>query len=106
MNISLLKIQKLPHCKTIGNSCQVYNIKWASSRENLSAKASFKPGFLATETSYKIEISSVASLHMILSKKRITKALTRLRRCAGWSVPVLFAEPRRQVISHCGPNDL
>ena len=28
---------------------------------------------------------------MILSKKRITKVLIRLRGCAGWSAPVLFA---------------
>ena len=28
---------------------------------------------------------------MILFKKRITKALIRLRGCAGWSAPVLFA---------------
>ena len=48
---------------------------WVLSRENLS------PGFptkrvsnqsSATETSKKIKISAVASLHMILSKKRIT----------------------------------
>ena len=40
---------------------------------------------------------------MQLSKKRITKALIRLRGCAGWSVPVLFANPRRQVFSRRGP---
>ena len=40
---------------------------------------------------------------MILSKKRITKALIRLLRCAGWSAPVLFANPRRQVFSRRGP---
>ena len=34
---------------------------------------------------------------MILSKKRITKALISLRRCAGWSAPLLIANPRRQV---------
>ena len=42
---------------------------------------------------------------MILSKKRITKALIRLRGCAGWSAPVLFAKPRRQVFTRCGPNN-
>ena len=31
---------------------------------------------------------------MILSKYRITKALIRLRGCAGWSVHVLFAIPK------------
>ena len=35
--------------------------------------------------------------------KRITKALIRLRGCAGWSAPVLFANPRRQVFSRRGP---
>ena len=33
---------------------------------------------------------------MVLSKKQITKALNRLRRCAGWSVPLLFPILRRQ----------
>ena len=39
---------------------------------------------------------------MILSYKRITKALIRLRGCAGWSAPLLFADPRRQVFSRRG----
>ena len=40
---------------------------------------------------------------MVLSKKRITKALIRLRGRAGWSAPVLFANPRRQVFLRRGP---
>ena len=40
---------------------------------------------------------------MILSKKGITKALISLRGCAGWSAPVLYAYPRRQIFSCCGP---
>ena len=43
---------------------------------------------------------------MILSKKRITKALISLRGCAGWSAPVLFANPQRQVFSRRGPNHI
>ena len=43
---------------------------------------------------------------MVLSKTRITKALIRLRGCAGWSAPVLFATPRRQVFSRQGPANL
>ena len=66
-------------------------------------KARLKPVSSATETSWKIEISPIASLHMILFIKRITKALIRLRGCAGWSAPVLFANPRRQVFSRRGP---
>ena len=65
--------------------------------------ASFKPVSTATETSYKTEIPLVASLNMVLSKTRITKALIRLRGCAGWSAPVLFANPRKQVFSRRGP---
>ena len=34
---------------------------------------------------------------MIHSKKRITKALIRLRGCSGWSAAVLFANYQRQV---------
>ena len=47
----------------------------------------------ATETSKKIEISLVASIEMILSTKRITKALISLHRCAGWSAQLLIAPP-------------
>ena len=73
---------------------------------SISNKARFKPVSSATETetSRNIENSPVASLHiMILSKKRITKALIRLRGCASWSVAVLFANHRRQVFSRRGP---
>ena len=72
----------------------------------ISDKARFKSFTSATETSYKIEISPLASLHMSLSKKRITKALIRLRGCAGWSVPVFFPNPRRQFFSRCGPYNI
>ena len=40
---------------------------------------------------------------MILSYKRIRKALIRLCWCSGWSVPLLSANPWRQVFSHRGP---
>ena len=38
---------------------------------------------------------------MILSNKQITKALISLRVCAGWSVPLLFANHRRQYRVSC-----
>ena len=49
--------------------------------------------------------SDLASFNMILSNKRITKALIRLCGSAGWSVPLLFAKPWRQNFSHWGPVD-
>ena len=70
----------------------------------ISDKASSKPVSSATETTQKNEILLVASLDMLLSKTRITKALIRLHGCAGWSAPVLFANPSRQVFSRQGPN--
>ena len=42
-------------------------------------KVRFKPVCLVTETNKKIEISLVESLDIILSKKRIAKALIRVR---------------------------
>ena len=62
----------------------------------VSEKASFKPVSSATQTGYEIEILLVASLHTILSTKRVTKALIRLRGCAGWSAPVLFVTPENR----------
>ena len=70
----------------------------------VSIKAGFKPVSSATETSWKIEILPVARLNMVLSKKRITKALIRLHGCTGWSAPVLFSNPRRQAFSRQCPN--
>ena len=58
----------------------------------------------ATETRWKIEISLEASLDMILSNQRITKALIRLCGCAGWSAPLLITNHQRQVFSRRGPN--
>ena len=45
----------------------------------------------------------VAGTDMIHSNKRITKALIRLRGCAGWSAHLLFTNLRRQVFSRRGP---
>ena len=42
----------------------------------------------------KLKILPVASLDMILSKKGIKKVLISLLRCAGWSAPLLFANPK------------
>ena len=75
---------------------------WASSREKKVFEVSEKASLL----SWKIEISPVASLHMILSTKLITKAFIRQLGCIGWSAPVLFANPQKQVFSRLGPFGL
>ena len=53
----------------------------------------FKPACNAKlqRPTWKIENLLVARLDMVLSNKRITKAQIRLRGCAGWSAPLLFA---------------
>ena len=43
------------------------------------------------------------SRDMILSNKQITKALIRLLGCTGWSAPLFFANPGRQLFSRRGP---
>ena len=63
----------------------------------VSDEVILKPVCSATETSKKIEISLVGSLDIILSKKRIAKALIKLRGYAGWSAHLMFANPRRLV---------
>ena len=68
----------------------------------VSDKARLKPDSSATET-LNIEISPIASSDMMRSNKRITKTLIRLRGCAGWSAPLLFANRRRQVFSRRDP---
>ena len=50
-----------------------------------------KPAYSAIETGQSLEISAIASRGIILSRRRTTKALIRLRGCAGWSAPLLFA---------------
>ena len=60
----------------------------------VSEKWRFKPSCSGTEISYKIEISLVASLDMILFNQQITKMLISLRGCTGWSAPLLLESPK------------
>ena len=46
-------------------------------------QARHKPACAATEASESLEISAIESRDIILSKQRTTKALIRLRGCAG-----------------------
>ena len=69
--------------------------KWATPFENLSFEVCdhvrLKPACSATEASWSLEIFGLASIDIILFRQRTTKVLIRLRRCAGWSAPLLFA---------------
>ena len=70
----------------------VKRINWAPSGSLRGCDRSrLKPACLATETSYSLEISDLASIGIILPRQWKTKALIRLRGCTGWSSPLLFA---------------
>ena len=54
-------------------------------------KVRLKPASAATEASYRLEISDIEIRGIILPRQWTTKALIKLRRCKGWSAPLLFA---------------
>ena len=80
---------------------------WAPSNENVSSgvcdQLRFKPACAATETSQNLEILDLETRDIILSKEQTTKALIRLRGCAGWSAPLLFAYGIRHIFAWPGP---
>ena len=45
----------------------------------------------ATEASWSLELSDIETRYIMLSRQWTTKALIRLRGCACWSAPLLFA---------------
>ena len=57
----------------------------------ISDQVRLKPACSAKKASYSLEIVHVASIGIILSRQQTTKALIRLRCCADWSAPLLFA---------------
>ena len=50
-----------------------------------------KPACAAIEARKRLKNSDMETRSIILSRQRTTKALVRLRGCAGWSAPLLFA---------------
>ena len=76
---------------------------WASLRENLFLGSPTKCDSTQSTWLQRLARKSKFCLNMVLSKQRITKVLIRLRGCAGWSAPVLFANPQRLVFSRRGP---
>ena len=81
---------------------------WASLRDNLSLgfpKRSYpnQPAQLQRLPRKKNGNFASIKFDMILSNKHITKALIRLRGCAGWSAPLLFTNHQRPVFLRRGP---
>ena len=50
-----------------------------------------KPACSITEVSQSHEIAHIETKAIVLFRQRTTKALIRLRSCAGWSAPLLFS---------------
>ena len=72
--------------------------KWGSSRETLSS--GYPTKHVSNQASQLHRLARKLKFHLQqVYIQRITKALIRLRGCAGWSAPALFANPRRQVFS-------
>ena len=63
----------------------------------VSDQVRVKPAYSATETSYRLEILTIASGGVIPSRQRTTKAMIRRRGCASWSAPLLFAYGKNRV---------
>ena len=89
---------------TLSSSC--FNTIWATSCENVSSgicdQLRFKPAYSASEAILRLEILDIETRGIILSRQRTTKALIRLRGCAGWSAPLFFAYGIRHVFAWRG----
>ena len=66
----------------------------------ISDKVSFKPDSSASETSWKIEISPVASLHMILPKMQITKGTDQTARMCRLVCDCVVSKTHEDRFSH------
>ena len=78
--------------------------KWATTRHIVSSGVSDTNRPAQPQKLASLEISAIESKDIILSKQRTTKALIRLRGCAGWSAPLLFAYDIRHIFSWPGSN--
>ena len=78
------------HTPTFEEDLSFMFYNWASSRENLSSGFAIRVDSNRPAQLQEL-ISDIETRGIILSMKRTTKVLIRLRRCAGWSAPLLFA---------------
>ena len=70
---------------------------------SLGVSDQVKLAFSATEATMRLEILIKETRDITLSRQRTTKALIRLRGCAGLSAPLLLAYDRH-VVSWLGSN--
>ena len=78
-------------------------ISWATTRQNVSSGVSVQARHNQPAQPQKLaRVLKFRSRDIILSKQRTTKALIRLRGCAGWSAPLLFAYDIRHIFSWPG----
>ena len=79
---------------------------WATTRQNVSSRVSdqvrLKLACSATAANIRLEILVTETRDFTLYRQWTTKALIRLRGCAGWSVPLLFAYDIRHIFSWPG----
>ena len=70
-------------------------LNWATTWENVSSgvcdQVRLKLACSATEATMRLEFLVTETRDITLCRQRTTKALIRLRGCAGWSAPLLFA---------------
>ena len=87
--IEIINVKRCSIAKQI--SCNIIEPRHEKTCLRVCVQVRLKPACSAIETSQSLEILDLASIFIILSKQRTTKALIRLRGCAGWSASLLFA---------------
>ena len=75
---------------------------WALVQQNLSLGS---PQLQRLARKFKFHLLAVASLDMIIFKKRMTKVLISLRECAGWSAPFVCKPKGEVLIRGCKHGD-
>ena len=109
-NIHCLCLYSLGIIFTTAHGLLLHVYIWAMSQENLSSgffhQVILQLACSATETSWSLESLDFGRIGIILSRQWKTKALIRLRRCAGWPAPFLFTYSIKQVFSWWGSSDI
>ena len=98
---------KLGSKQSFLNTSSIYSVHMSLvMRKSVSDQVRLKPACSATEASMRFEILVTETRDITLSRQRTTKALIRLRGCAGWSAPLLFAYDIRHVFRWPGSYNI